>query len=134
MSRVVLDTNALIQCIPQRSPYHKIWLSLLHGDNLLCVTNEIIEEYEEILERNISVRFARLALDVIINNPYTLFFTPFYHFNLITQDPDDNKFVDCAIVANAKFLVSEDHHLDILKETNFPKVNLVNLDEFISLM
>ena len=52
----------------------------------------------------------KLTLDVILNNPYTSFLTPYYKFNLIKSDPDDNKFVDCAVIANAKFIVTEDRH------------------------
>ncbi len=51
MSRIVLDTNALVQCISPRSRYRCIWDSFLSGENLLCVSNEILNEYEEILER-----------------------------------------------------------------------------------
>ena len=132
MDRIVVDTNSLIQCISRRSKYHPIWLSMLDGTNSLCVTNEIIEEYEEVIGRNVTPRFASLAVGVILNNPYTQFITPYYHFELITSDPDDNKFVDCAVAANAKFLVSEDHHLDILKDIDFPPVNLIGLDDFMS--
>ena len=52
----------------------------------------------------------KLTLDVILNNPYTSFLTPYYKFNLIKSDPDDNKFVDCAVIANAEFIVTEDRH------------------------
>ncbi len=51
MASLVLDTNSLIQCIAHRSRYHAIWLSLRNGHNRLCVSNEILEEYEEILKR-----------------------------------------------------------------------------------
>ena len=74
---------------------------------------------------------AKLTLDLIVSNPYTQFFVPHYQFNLITSDPDDNKFVDCAIVANAKFIVTEDHHFDILKQYDFPKVDVIRLDDFL---
>ena len=134
MERIVLDTNSLIQCISRRSPYHKIWESFLNGTHTLCVSNEILEEYEEVLERNISHRFAVLVINVIINNPYTVFITPFYHFDLIQQDKDDNKFVDCAVSANAKFIVTEDHHFNILKAIEFPKVDIIGLDDFIKLI
>ena len=103
MARLVLDTNSLIQCIARRSHYHAIWLSLLDGRNSLCVSNEILEEYEEI----------------------------YYHFNLITVDFDDNKFVDCAVAGNAKFIVTEDHHYDILQKIDFPKVEIIKLDEMM---
>lgn len=131
MARVVLDTNSLIQCIAHRSRYHAIWLSLLNGRNRLCVTNEILEEYEEILERKTSHEFAMLAINVIVNNSYTIFVTPYYHFNLITADPDDNKFVDCAVAGNAMVIVTEDRHYDVLKQVDFPQVNVVSLDEMM---
>lgn len=131
MARLVLDTNSLIQCIAYRSRYHAIWLSLLDGHNELCVTNEILEEYEEILERKVSHELAMLAINVIVNNPYTIFITPYSHFNLITADPDDNKFVDCAIIAGADYIVSEDAHFRVLEEISFPKVRVIRMEQFL---
>ena len=72
-----------------------------------------------------------LAINVIVNNPYTIFVTPYYHFNLITADPDDNKFVDCAVAGNAMVIVTEDRHYDVLKQVDFPQVNVVSLDEMM---
>ncbi|MBR4046854.1 MAG: putative toxin-antitoxin system toxin component, PIN family [Bacteroides sp.] len=131
MSRIVLDTNSLVQCLPSRSRYRSIWDSFLNGDNELCVTTEILNEYEEILERLAGTEVAKLAINTILNNPKTLFCTPYYNFTIIQSDPDDNKFVDCAVVANAKFIVTEDHHFDVLKQCSFPKIDIVTLDEFM---
>lgn len=131
MARLVLDTNCLIQCIAHRSRYHAIWLSLLDGRNCLCVSNEILTEYEEILERKTSRYFAILAVNVIVNNPHTIFVTPYYHFQLILSDADDNKFVDCAVAGNAKFIVTEDHHYDVLRQYDFPKLKTIGLDEML---
>ncbi|MBQ2595720.1 MAG: putative toxin-antitoxin system toxin component, PIN family, partial [Bacteroidaceae bacterium] len=131
MSRLVLDTNSLIQCISRRSRYHKLWLSFLDGRNMLCVTTEILDEYVEILERNTSPLFASLAIDVITNNPHTLFVTPYYKFNLITADPEDNKFVDCAVASNAKYIVTEDRHYDVLRTISFPQIEVVGLDDIM---
>ena len=129
MARLVLDTNSLIQCISHRSPYHELWLSFLDGRNELCVSTEILEEYAEILEQKTSARFSELTMDVIANNPYTLFVTPFYKFNVIEADPDDNKFVDCAVVAHARFIVTEDRHYDVLKNLPFPRMDIIKLDD-----
>ncbi len=131
MARLVLDTNSLIQCISRRSKYHELWLSLLDGRNQLCVTTDILQEYAEILERKTNATFAELALDVITNNPYTHFITPYFHFNLIAADPDDDKFVDCAVAGNAKFIVTEDSHYDVLRNIDFPKVDIIKLDDII---
>ena len=131
MSRIVLDTNSLIQSIPPRSIYHAIWQSFLDGTNTLCVSTEILAEYEEILQRLTNVDTAQLVIELIVNNPYTLMFSPYYHFELITSDPEDNKFVDCAIVASAKYIVTEDHHYGVLKSCSFPKVDVIDLDSFL---
>lgn len=58
-------------------------------------------------------------------------FTPSFHFNLINTDPDDNKFVDCAIVANASYIVSEDTHFNILNSIPFPHVEVIRLQKFL---
>ena len=131
MSRLVIDTNCLIQCISRRSAYHDLWLSLLDGRNSLCVSTEILDEYAEIIEKYTSPVFAESALGVITNNPFTLFINPYFNFTLISADPDDNKFIDCAIAANAKYVVTEDSHFEILKHIDFPKVNLISLDDII---
>ena len=131
MARLVVDTNSLIQCISRRSRYHDLWLSFLDGRNVMCVSTEILSEYTEILERYTSPEFAEAALGVITNNPFTFFVTPYYHFRLIEADPDDDKFVDCAVACNAKFVVTEDTHFDVLKKVDFPKVDVIGLDEIV---
>lgn len=131
MGKLVVDTNALIQSIASRNPYHELWNSLFDGRNQLCVSNEIIEEYEEILELRINSSFAKIIIEKILNNPNSLLITPYFSYNLIQADPDDNKFVDCAVAAAARFIVTEDKHFQILKEIEFPKVDIITLDEII---
>ena len=55
-------------------------------------------------------------------------------FNLITADPDDNKFVDCAVIAGATYIVSNDRHFDELKQYDFPKVDVRKLSEFLNIV
>ena len=57
-----------------------------------------------------------------------------YRFQLIQTDLDDNKFVDCAIAANAKFIVTEDHHFDVLKDYSFPKVEVIGIELFMNFL
>ena len=132
--KLVLDTNSLIQCISRRSRYHDLWMSFIDGRNYLCVTTDILNEYVEILQQETSESFASLALEVILNNPHTLFTNIFYKFNLITADPDDNKFIDCAIAAQANYIVTEDHHYDLLQKIDFPQVAIIGLDEVMPLI
>lgn len=57
-------------------------------------------------------------------------FDSHFSFGLITVDADDNKFVDCAIVANAHFIVTEDKHFYVLKNIEFPHVDVIGIDDF----
>lgn len=74
------------------------------------------------------------VINVILNCPGTIYVDPTFHFHLIDSDDDDNMFVDCAIVANASFIVSEDSHFKILNKITFPQVNLIRLEEFKKLV
>lgn len=78
--------------------------------------------------------FTSLVIEAISNAPNVEKVTPVYHFNLITADPDDNKFVDCAITAGATYIVSNDRHFSELRNYDFPKVDMRTLTEFLNIV
>ena len=131
MRCIVLDTNCLLQTLPARSPYHKIWTDILCGKISLCVNTEILNEYEEIITRYSSPQVAKNVVDAIAHSPHTLYKESFFKFRLFTQDPDDNKFVDCALASNAEYIVSEDSHFKCLEQIPFPKLTVIDLDQFL---
>lgn len=134
MARLVLDTNSLIQCLARSNSSHELWLSFLDGRNQLCVTTEILNEYAEILERKADAEFANMVLEIITNSAYTLMITPVYHFKVIEADPDDNKFVDCAISANALCIVTDDKHFSHLSKFEFPYVEVLKLADAVAML
>jgi putative PIN family toxin of toxin-antitoxin system len=131
MNPVVIDTNCLLQIIARKSPYRPIWDAFLKGHFELCVSNEILEEYQEILEQQITQTVAENIVLLILNQENVQLVDAHFRLGLITADPDDNKFVDCAFAAGADYLVSEDSHFNVLRNTPFPQLNLVTLDEFM---
>lgn len=131
MKPVVIDTNCLLQIISRKSPYRPIWDAFLEGRYQLCVSNEILEEYQEIMEQQITPSVAENVVLLILNKTNTVLVDPHFRMGIITSDPDDNKFVDCAFAAGADYLVSEDSHFDVLRHTPFPLLSLVTLDEFM---
>ena len=128
---VVLDTNCLVQSISQRSGYYPVWKSFISGEYDLCVSTEILEEYEEVIGNLMSPLAAKIVIEAILKAPNTKRLDPHFRFRLIEKDPDDNKFVDCAISAGADYIVSEDAHFRILKYIPFPTVYVIRLDEFM---
>lgn len=132
MRPVVVDTNCLLQIIARKSPYRPIWDAFLAGKYQLCVSNDILDEYQEILGQQITPSVAENVALLILNKPNVILVDPHFHMELIAADPDDNKFVDCAFAAGADYLVSEDSHFKVLEKIAFPQLNLVTLDEFMN--
>jgi uncharacterized protein len=83
---VCLDTNVFLQIFGRRQPYHAILRALLDGKITLARLHGNIRELE-----------------------------PQFRFQVIQDDVDDNKFCDCAIAAEADFVVTSDGHFDALK-------------------
>lgn len=135
MENIVLDTNCLIASIKRDSKYFPVWREFMRGKYCLCFTDEILDEYEEIIIRRTgSPEVARNIISAILNRTNTQHIEVYYRFGLIEADEDDNKFVDCAIKANARFIVSEDKHFNVLKTIPFPHVDVVGIDEFLDFL
>ncbi len=130
--RVVLDTNVMLMAIPRHSKYALILDELVEGNYEVAYSTEILFEYQEIISNRSSVAVANQILEMLINLPNAIAIEPYFRFNLIQADPDDNKFVDCAVSANVKFIVSNDKHFNILKQIDFLKVEVIKIDDFLA--
>ena len=64
---IVLDTNCLIMAISAQNEYYQVWQDFLDGKYVLCVTNDIIEEYSEVIARNISPLVSEFIITAILN-------------------------------------------------------------------
>jgi putative PIN family toxin of toxin-antitoxin system len=128
--KVVLDTNCLLPAVFPRSIYHWVWKSFRRSDFTLCYTHEIIAEYEELLSKLYPLEMAENVMLLLLNSRNVEQVIPYYKWNLISGDPDDNKFVDCALNAGADYIVSNDKHFNILKSIDFPKINVIGIDTF----
>ena len=131
MRYIVLDTNCLLQALPSKSSYHKIWTDVLDGKISLCVNTDILEEYEEVISRKSTSEIARNIVEAIANLSTTTFQNTYVHFELLPADSDDNKFVDCAVASDAEYIVTNDKHFNPLKEIPWPKVEIIKITEFI---
>ena len=58
------------------SKYHEVWSEFLKGEVEWCVSNEILSEYMEIMERKTSPWLAEAVVNVILNNERTVRVTP----------------------------------------------------------
>ena len=132
---IVLDSNVVLQVAFTRKPLRFVWDKLLAGAYTLCVTEDILYEYQEkVIDCFHNEQLANLLINTLLNCTSVKRVETYFRYNLIQADEDDNKFVDCALACNAKYIVTEDAHFNILKEMDFPKVDVASLEEFISIV
>ncbi|GAB3973193.1 hypothetical protein GCM10028806_26660 [Spirosoma terrae] len=132
--RVVLDINVLLISLPVSSSYRPIFDALRAGRFELVVSNDILFEYHEKLAEKTSPSIADNVIKLLLSLENCILQSIYFEWGLIESDADDNKYVDCALAANALHLVSEDRHFSILRSIDFPQVSVIRIDEFLRLI
>ncbi len=132
--RVVLDSNVLLVSIGRRSQYRPIWSAFVTGLYQLVISNEVLSEYEEILQQYSAPGAAEIVLEIFTESPDVIFQQVYYNWNMIKNDPEDNKFFDIAVAAGVDYLVTNDAHFDIAKSLTFPAIKIITADEFLKLL
>jgi predicted nucleic acid-binding protein len=107
---------------------------LVSGKFNLAITTEIILEYQEIIEQKYGNATANAFIALLNELPNVNLINTYYRWQLISADPDDNKYCDCAIAAKADFVVTEDKHFDILQTISFPQLQAISIDKFSALL
>jgi len=121
--RVVLDTNTLISAFGWDGNERKIFNLCIDGKIKLCMSYDLLKELERVIEYprlkftdEQKKRSIGLLLEV------AEFVEPDEKINLIKDDPDDNKVVECAVASSAQYIVSGDKHLSELGEFRSIKI------------
>lgn len=129
--KVVIDTNVLLMSIPRISKYRPIFDKLLNGKYRLAISEGILQEYLEIIGRKTTGQIAQNLGELLMSLENVDKTEIYFRWNLIQADPDDNKFVDCAVSARVRFVVTNDNHFKELKTIDFPPVEVIDTDEFL---
>ncbi len=132
--KIVLNTNVLLVSISDKSKHHWLYKALLDGEFDLYITNDILTEYEEKISVHWHPNVAKAVLRTLLELSNVHQTIIYYQLKLISSDPDDDKFADCAFAANGDYLVTNDKDFNILKRIEFPIIPVVNLDEFKSIL
>ena len=128
--RVVIDTNVIRLTIKKTNFERFIYNAFKSEAFDWVVSTEILAEYEEKLIEFYSTQTADLVLGILENAPNVIFAEPYFRWNIITEDPDDNKFADLAISLNADCLITNDRHFKIFKKLEFPKLKVLTPKQF----
>ncbi|MCF0050943.1 putative toxin-antitoxin system toxin component, PIN family [Dyadobacter sp. LJ53] len=127
---VVIDTNVLIKTINRTNFEFFIYQAFESELFEWVVSTSILDEYEEKLTEFYSLKTAQLVLEILCTASNVVFSEPHFRWNLIEDDPDDNKFSDLAISSNSTCLVTFDKHFDVFKNIEFPRLSVLNPKQF----
>lgn len=130
IKRVVFDTNVLISAtLWDNSVAQKFLFKCLKENIQIFSSQEIIEEYKKILARDFDYKEQEIGeiLERILQ--FLTLVSPTKKVNLIKEDAEDNKIVECALESKARYIVSYDKHLLKLKE--YQEIKIVNPKEVL---
>ncbi len=117
--RVVFDTNVLVSALLGRQGHSaKLFEKLLLGKITCFASAEMLAELEDVLGREEITSRTDKAARVFLLRQYkrlAVLVKPRVRLKLVKEDPADDKFLECAVEADAHYLVSGDKHLTRLK-------------------
>ena len=120
---VCVDTNVMLSALAKGSPHAPLFDAITAGKLEMVISTAILFEYEEIAQQQGGAPFAQklmrmIALVASIHQTVHLV-EPTFEFHTISADVDDNKFANCAIVAHADYVITEDKHFAPLANAGY---------------
>ena len=117
MIKVVVDTNVFVSSFFGGNPRKivDLWKS---GQLTLCLSRPIINEYIEVLQRLGLKNERELSelLSLFAHGFHVLFSAKTPELHLVEEDPDDDKFIECAVALKADFIISGDKALIAIQD------------------
>lgn len=128
--RIVLDTNVFVSGVFFTGPPFQILKAWRDGKVTLILSPEILEEYHRV-GRALAVEFPSVdlqpILDFITIKAEMIPAEPLSE--RISEDPDDDKFLACAVSGKSKLIISGDKHL--LKVSGFKGIKVIKPRPFV---
>jgi len=130
MIKIVVDTNIFISSFFGGNPLKiiNLWKS---GEILLCLSGPIFDEYVAVLSRMGLKNENELEelLSLFAKGFHTLYTANTSKLDIVEKDPDDNKFIECAVALKAEFIISGDKAVQEIK--NYMGIKVHNPKQFL---
>jgi len=121
---VVLDTNIFISSVFWEASPYAIIQKAINQEIIVFISNDIIEEIKEVLGRDFSLE--KQEIDDIVDSfvYFTHLVKPKEEVEVVKEDPDDNRILECSVACGAKFIITYNKHLLKLKKFRSAKIIL----------
>jgi putative PIN family toxin of toxin-antitoxin system len=127
-----MDTNVFVSSFFGGNP-RKIVDFWKTGEVTLCLSKPIIDEYMEVL-RGLGLQNEKEPeelLDLLAHGFHVVFTAKTPELHVVEDDPDDNKFIECAVALKAEFVISGDRALTAIED--YMGVRMVTPKEFVTI-
>lgn len=130
MLRVILDTNVLISAILFGGKPRRILEKAIRGEIRLCLSEPMLEELKGVLQRS-KFDYSPEMIQIILTELMSIsdFVNPSETINIVAEDPEDNRILECAVAANADYVITGDSHL--LKLNKYLNIDVLNVAVFL---
>jgi len=128
--KVVLDTNILISAILFGGKPRRILEKAIRGEIRLCISEPILDELKGVLQRS-KFDYSPEMIQVILKELMGVsdFVNASKTIDVVLEDPEDNRILECAVEAEANYIITGDFHL--LKLSRYRNIEVVNPGAFL---
>ena len=128
--KVVMDTNVFVSGVFFSGPPYQILKAWQSGEFELVVSHEILEEYRRVGEI-LAEEHPNIDLNPILTFviEHAKVYKPVKLKEPVCEDPDDDKFIACALSSGSRVIISGDKHL--LKVSGYQGINVLKPREFM---
>ncbi len=132
-TKIVLDTNVIISDFGWKGSPHRILKRCIKGDLRLFTSPLLIAELSKVLSyKKFSFHQDEIDEFISITLETAELVEPNFKLSLITEDPSDNRILECALAGNCDYIITGDKHLIKIKQLD--NVSIVAPDKFLKLI
>lgn len=113
--KVVLDTNVYFSAFSNRGVPYQLWQRALHGDYRLFISPPLMRELADVLRNDLTWSEVEIVAQLKLLSRVASVVIPTETLNVVVNDPDDDRILECAVAGKADLIVSGDHHLTKLR-------------------
>lgn len=131
--KVVIDTNIFISSFFGGNP-KKVIDHWRNSKIVLCLSGEILEEYVGVLRRlGLEGEKELNELLALFGKSFNIQFTrKTPELSVVLDDPDDDKFIECAVALEADYIISGDKAL--IQVGQYKKIKILSPQDFLKIV
>jgi hypothetical protein len=128
--KVVIDTNIFVSSFMGGNP-RKVIDFWKKSEIILCLSSDILDEYVDVLKRIGFINEGELTeLLLLFSKGFNILFTTKTpRIEVVKDDPDDDKFIECSVALSADFIITGDN--DLLSLKRYMSIKILSPLEFV---